>query len=108
VIVDLNCIRLLLIVILCLSGCSVHYTDVNGDDRYIGLVSISIEKNKCVLISSTNTVGLAIDITKESGGINFGYKKISKAYLKNNEYVEFENDSSVSHYKRLEPNDCGG
>ena len=75
-----------------LSGCALHYTDKEGNDRHIGFVSITTEKNNCVVISTIRSAGLSLDVTSDSGGLNLGARSISKSYIKNGDYVELEED----------------
>lgn len=78
------------------SGCAVHYTDPDGKDNYFGFVSLSTETNRCIVTTTSKSVGLTIDMTKESGGVNIGYKTISKSYINDNEVIEVI-DEGLSH-----------
>ena len=85
-------IGILSIIIFFLSGCAIHFTDRKGNDHHVGFVSIKTEKNKCVVITTVRSVGLSLDLTSESGGLNLGARSISKSYIKNDDYLEVEED----------------
>lgn len=76
-----------------LTSCSIHYKDSEGVEHYIGLVSIEIEKQGCLSVSTAKSAGLTIDVTKESGGINLGVRTMTKSYIENNTTVTIEESS---------------
>ena len=86
----------ILILILFQSGCAMHFTDREGNDHHIGFVSLKTEKNSCVVITTVKSVGLSLDLTPESGGLNFGARSTSKSYIKNDSYIELEEDEHGS------------
>jgi len=81
---------ILLILLFFLSGCAMHFTDKEGNDHHIGFVSIKTEKNSCVVISTVKSIGLSLDLTSESGGLNLGARMNSKSYINNDEYIDLE------------------
>lgn len=94
----------LIMLALFLTGCALHYTDKEGNDRLIGLVSIKVGKNDCVLTNTAQSIGVSVDTTADSGGINLGMRSMSKSYIKNVDYLELQGDESgtliVSKYRK--------
>lgn len=82
------------LLIIILSGCSIHYTDSQGKDNYFGFVLISIEASHCIITNTATSIGLTVDTTKESGGVNVGIRTISKYYINENRIVEIEESDS--------------
>lgn len=76
-----------------LTSCSIHYKNREGEDHYIGLVSMKIEKQGCLLVSTAKSVGLTVDATAESGGINLGARTTTKSYIGNNITVTIDEDA---------------
>lgn len=72
------------------SSCALHFTDQEGNDNHIGFVSIKTEKNNCVLVNTVKSVGVSLDLTSDSGGLNLGISSTSKSYIKQNDYIELE------------------
>ena len=89
------------------SGCAIHFTDKDGIDHHIGFVSIKAEKNNCVVITTVKSVGLSLDFTSESGGLNIGLRSNSKSYIKNDEYVELEDELGSLEVKKI-TSQCSG
>ena len=76
--------------VIVLEGCAVHYKDSEGAEYHIGLISMKVEKQEGLLISTKKSVGLTIDATKESGGVNFGVRSVTKSYIQNNSDITIE------------------
>lgn len=74
------------------SGCALHYVDADGDQHYLGFVSMKTQQQGCLHQISTTTAGLTLDVTKESGGLNLGVRSISKIYLHPDTEMVVEND----------------
>ena len=91
--------------LIALSGCAIRYNDSEGGERYIGFFSVRIEKQGCLFINTEKSAGVTIDLTKGSGGINFGVKTVTKSYIGNNTVVTMEESEtrevSIKEYNRL-------
>ena len=96
---------IIFLIIFALSGCSMHYTDREGFDRHIGFISVKSRSNNCVITNTVESAGLTIDITKDSGGVNLGYRIVSKSYIQGQEKVELKENAKlhmeVTEYNRL-------
>lgn len=99
---------LISILLLMISGCAIHYTDKKGKDNYLGFVSISTENNHCIVTNTAKSFGLTIDTTKESGGVNIGFRKTSKSYISENSLVEFEEVNTEHTYPTNITSNCNG
>ena len=79
-----------LALILAQTGCALHYTDQEGNNHHIGFVSIETEKTNCIITNTVKSIGLTIDASSDSGGINIGKRTISKSYIHFFDYIELE------------------
>ena len=89
-----------------ISGCAIHYTDNDGTDSYFGLVSVSAEYSSCVITTTSHSFGLTLDTTAESGGINLGYRVMSKSYVRENELVEIEERGGINVHSMETLSEC--
>lgn len=83
-----------LVLMLFQTSCALHYTDQAGNNHHIGFVSIRTEKSNCVLTNTVKSIGLSIDATSDSGGINLGMRSLSKSYIQHGDYIELEEDEA--------------
>jgi hypothetical protein len=70
-----------LLMILFLGGCSLRYVDRGGITRQIGFLSVRTNTSYCALYTSVASVGVTMDATRETGGFNVGYRRITTASL---------------------------
>ena len=90
-----NKILIFNLIFVTLTGCSIHYTDSEGHDHFIGLASIEIEKNKCVVTNTVKSLGVNMDFTSDTGGANLGFRTTSKSYIYQNQYVELDSSKEA-------------
>ena len=88
-------ILILNLIFLTLTGCSIHYTDSKGHDHFIGLASIKIEKNKCVVTNTVKSLGINLDFTSDTGGANLGFRTTSKSYINQNQFVQLDSSEQT-------------
>lgn len=88
-----NKIPIMLSVMCFLSGCSWHYLDDAGNERIVGFSAVTLTKKACTLLTTVKTAGIALDTTRDSGGLNVGYRSVSSIYLKKDESGSLENSS---------------
>lgn len=81
-------------VMLCffLTGCAYSYTDADGVDHLIGMMDVATQKNECFVSYSVQTAGVTIDTTKDSGGLNIGYKNLTKVYINVDNTIKLTGD----------------
>jgi len=79
-----------LLVALYCSGCSFHYVDRNGFDRYVGFISMRTKQHDCVQVTAVESFGIALDATPESRGVTVGYRATTTLAIEGNVSVEVE------------------
>lgn len=77
-------------ILLALPACSLHYTTADGVNRHFGLLVVDSTDGKCQLLQSVDSVGLTLDLTKESGGLNIGRRKITTTSIKSDSLMSLE------------------
>lgn len=86
------CLQILLL----LSGCAIRYKDNKDVEHLIGFVSIATKSENCIIKNKIKSLGLMVDTTNESGGVNIGYKEVSQTYLLNNSYLEIDAENNIT------------
>jgi len=83
--------RLLLCCVISSQGaCSLHYVGNDGVDYHVGLMMIKSQNSMCTVSTTIQTAGLTIDFTSDTGGLNVGYRSMSKARINPETLVVFE------------------
>lgn len=77
-----------------LSSCSLHYTTADGINHYVGFMVIDSTEKKCTLFQSIESLGISVDLTKESGGLNIGRKIVTTANISPDSFVSFEDSDT--------------
>jgi hypothetical protein len=83
---------LVLIAMVVTSGCALHYADSQGNHHYLGLLSIKTSAGECLDMVTATSAGLTLDLTDESAGLNLGVRKVSKAYIREDNEPNIEMD----------------
>ncbi len=77
-----------------LTGCAFNYVDGDGNESYLGFMAFKSVKNSCATSTTVKTVGVNYDSTTESGGLNVGYKSVTKLYIDHDIDLVFEIDAN--------------
>jgi hypothetical protein len=104
--------KLCFLLLLCLqSACSLRYVGQDGVDRYIGFLIVKSSHTPCTVDTTIESAGVTVDFTKQSGGINIGYRSVTTAEIKPDSVVEIQDNGAtapvVVHYGSEVPRTVG-
>lgn len=90
-------------------ACSLHYMGDDGDEYHVGFMMMRSHNDLNTTTTSSQTLGLTIDLTSDSGGLNFGYRNLSKTKITPETVAVIETISGLSHevkqYETARPED---
>jgi len=80
------------------SGCALTYTTRDGSLRKVGFMAVESRREGCIELTTTETVGVALDLSAQTGGFSVGYRRITTAEIDSGSTLELEEREN-----RLEP-----
>lgn len=90
-------------------ACSLHYMGDDGYEYHVGFMMMRSHNDLNTTTTSSQTLGLTIDLTSDSGGLNVGYRNLSKTKIYPETVAVIETVSGSSHevkqYETARPED---
>lgn len=78
-------------------ACSLHYMGDDGDEYHVGFMMTRSHNDLNTTTTSSQTLGLTIDLTSDSGGLNVGYRNVSKTKINPKTVAVIETASGSPH-----------